>query len=750
MQGGKGRGCEHETVFCAAHLRPSLEREPAVLACGRQAHTLAREQEACHRSAAPTDPQTHTPTQVRIGSLHNVFYVFNIAFFGAVLLLCGLWLIYRAARLRRTPISFTHDTDRSVSPARAKAVTPRWRQSETQEATAVDVHPDDMLLFRPLRTHWAGRLCYALCCLVSLQILALYIVFLVDYYAGCQLKSIDNLCFYGTHFLLGSYMTNGTDLFVVWCVSVVWYTGWVLYKGRVINWFRVPVPARDATHVVVWSPESVEVVSLYVSPVVRAMRRVRAALTPAWSRGSFKTVPVVTSLVTGRRYFVFEGLRFVIDGTGAVAAPTAGSSDAKAASSNGAAADGSSASTLSGGLALDKVALDSATPSAAGITRARYVVASTTADLHALASGLTTDQVTRRRDLVGANACPFRPASFRELLVDEFFSLFHVYQLVQYVLMFWFSYLFVAAIMSLAVLVSAATSMLLVHRAQAAIERVANVTSGVRTRRDGDWVDIDSADLVPGDVVRLAAGDCVPCDVVVVDGTCVVDESSLTGESLPCIKSAAPTDATPLDTRHPPPRNTLFDGTVVRQAGNHADDGVTAVVIATGMDTTKGDLLAAILFPARMVFKYDEELAVVIIILLAYSVLCFVLAILFQGYAGTQSDWITKWIYATAIVSQVLSPLLPVALEVGQIHVSVCVEGGCWWRVCGVVESVATHPHFSLPPTGDGTPQAARHQLPAAQAHHDIWQNARPSVRQDGDADQGRPRLYWVPPGVCV
>jgi E1-E2 ATPase len=591
--------------------------------------------------------------------MNNVFYIFNITFFLAVVALSAVWLLYRAARLRRFPVPFTHDNDRSVSPARSKNTTPRWRQSETQEAAAVDVHADDMLLFRPMRTHPVGVFCYGLCCLVSLQILALYLVFLIDYYAGCQLKSIDNLCFYGTHFLLGSYMQNGTDFFVVWCISVVWYTGWVLCKGRVINWFRMPVATRDATHVIVWSPETVEVVSLFVSPVVRAVRRLRAAITPAWARGSFKTVPVVTSPVSGQRYFVFEGLRFLLD---APAGSLAGSSVASKAAVNG------SKNGVIPDRALEKLAPDYVPPSAPGITHARYTVATSTADLHALASGLTADAVVRVRDMVGSNACPFRPASFRELLVDEFFSLFHVYQLVQYVLMFWFSYLFVAAIMSTAVLISAAVSMLLVHNAQVAVERVANVTSRVRVRRDGAWVDVDSADLVPGDVVKLGAGERVPCDVVVIDGTCVVDESSLTGESLPCIKSAAPNDATYLDVHYPPPRHTLFDGTIVRQAGKHADDGVTAVVIATGMATTKGDLLAAILFPARMVFKYDEELAVVIVILLAYSVLCFSLSIVFQGYAGTKSDWITKWIYATAITSQILSPLLPVALEVGQIH----------------------------------------------------------------------------------
>ena len=537
--------------------------------------------------------------------------------------MCAAWLAWRAARLRASPAPFMHDDDKSVASCRNRSNTPRWRQSETAEQVSTDVGAEDALQFRPLRAHWAGRACYALCCAVSLQIIALYLVFLVDYYQGCQLRSIDNLCFYGTHFLLGSYMANGTAFFVVWCVSVFWFTGWVLCKGRVINWFRLPCPTADATHVVAWSPDAVEVVSLYASPVVAAVRRLRNAVTPAWARGSFKTLPVATG-AAGRRYFVFEGVRFVLGG--------------------GASAKNS-------------------------ILRARYTVATTAADLHKAADGLSTAAADERRELVGANTCPFRPATFRELLVDEFFTLFHVYQLVQYVLMFWFSYLFVAAIMSMAVLISAGVSMLLVSRAQRAVERVANHTSRVRVRRDGAWTDADSGDVVPGDVVRLGPGDRVPCDVVLVGGTCVVDESSLTGESLPCIKTALADEASFLDVRHPPPRHTLFDGTAVRQAGTGGEEGVTAVVVATGMDTTKGDLLSVILFPARMVFKYDEELAVVILLLLAYSALCFGLAIDFQGRAGTQSDWVTKWIYATAIVSQVLSPLLPVALEVGQIQV---------------------------------------------------------------------------------
>ena len=243
--------------------------------------------------------------------------------------------------------------------------------------------------------------------------------------------------------------------------------------------------------------------------------------------------------------------------------------------------------------------------------------------------------------------------------------------------------------------------MLLVARAQRAIAQVANTSMAVEAKRDGAWVTLDSTDLVPGDVVRVRPDSVVPCDLAVMSGTCVVDESALTGESMPTLKSACAREGVFYDCTHPLPRYTLFAGTSVRQAtaggnGNgtvkggsaaaavlsKADVGggangcaagdeatVEAAVISTGMDTSKGDLLAVILFPSAMVFKYDEEMPVVITLLLLYSVACFILSIDFQNRSGVSSTWVTKWIYCTSVVNQILSPLLPVALEVGQIQV---------------------------------------------------------------------------------
>ncbi|MFF5264424.1 HAD-IC family P-type ATPase [Actinomadura viridis] len=95
----------------------------------------------------------------------------------------------------------------------------------------------------------------------------------------------------------------------------------------------------------------------------------------------------------------------------------------------------------------------------------------------------------------------------------------------------------------------------------------------------GGEVEAAAEELVPGDVIALAAGDAVPadCRVLSADGL-EVDESSLTGESQLVGKTAAPTPARHVADRH----SMLYQGTVVA-AGN-----ASAVVVATGERTEIG------------------------------------------------------------------------------------------------------------------------------------------------------------------
>ena len=52
-------------------------------------------------------------------------------------------------------------------------------------------------------------------------------------------------------------------------------------------------------------------------------------------------------------------------------------------------------------------------------------------------------------------------------------------------------------------------------------------------RRDGEWVRLPASELVPGDAIRLPLGALVPADATIVSGSLLVDQSMLTGESVP-------------------------------------------------------------------------------------------------------------------------------------------------------------------------------------------------------------------------
>jgi len=77
------------------------------------------------------------------------------------------------------------------------------------------------------------------------------------------------------------------------------------------------------------------------------------------------------------------------------------------------------------------------------------------------------------------------------------------------------------------------------NAALALLKRRLTLTS--RVRRDGAWVDGPAADLVPGDIVQVSLGDVVPADVLIVDGSLLLDQSMLTGESIPIEMEAGKT-----------------------------------------------------------------------------------------------------------------------------------------------------------------------------------------------------------------
>lgn len=121
------------------------------------------------------------------------------------------------------------------------------------------------------------------------------------------------------------------------------------------------------------------------------------------------------------------------------------------------------------------------------------------------------------------------------------------------------------------------------YRAEKAIELLKSLTSPEATViRNGSEKKIPSTYLVPGDIILLQTGDRIPADARIIEEfNLKVDESSLTGESVPAQKV---TDALPAGTSEADRNNMVYAGTAVAYGRGKA------VITATGMKTSFGEL----------------------------------------------------------------------------------------------------------------------------------------------------------------
>src|SRR5690349_16604870 len=103
-----------------------------------------------------------------------------------------------------------------------------------------------------------------------------------------------------------------------------------------------------------------------------------------------------------------------------------------------------------------------------------------------------------------------------------------------------------AIIIAVMVLLSIALNFIQTARSQQAADRLrAQVAPTATVKRDGQWKEVLRREIVPGDLIRLAAGDLIPADAQLLEAHDLhVQQASLTGESLPVEKevvgSAAP------------------------------------------------------------------------------------------------------------------------------------------------------------------------------------------------------------------
>nr|XP_025867796.1 cation-transporting ATPase 13A2 isoform X6 [Vulpes vulpes] len=288
-------------------------------------------------------------------------------------------------------------------------------------------------------------------------------------------------------------------------------------------------------------------------------------------------------------------------------------------------------------------------------------------DVHRSCSGLSLQDQAVRKTIYGPNVISVPVKSYPQLLVDEALNPYYGFQAFSIGLWLADRYYSYALCIFLISTASICLSLYKTRKQSQTLRDMVQLSARVCVCRPGgeeEWV--DSSELVPGDCLVLPReGGLVPCDAALVAGECVVNESSLTGESVPVLKTALPEGPVSYcpETHR---RHTLFCGTLVLQARAFVGPHVLAVVTQTGFCTAKGGLVSSILHPRPIDFKFYKHSMKFVAALSVLALLGTVYSIFILHRNRVPLNEIV--IRALDLVTVVVPPALPAAMTVCTLY----------------------------------------------------------------------------------
>ncbi|CAI5476360.1 unnamed protein product, partial [Closterium sp. Yama58-4] len=355
--------------------------------------------------------------------------------------------------------------------------------------------------------------------------------------------------------------------------------------------------------------------------------------------------------------------------------------------------------------------------------RHRFQLASTPAALHKYGAACAMQEPRgashpgdvsdweRRLLTHGPNILHVHAPSFWVLLLGEVLKPFFVFQVFSVIVWFQINYYLYSCVIIFLTTTSVVYEAAQTRRNRLAIKRLAETDcSVVRLTARRDSADPSAAPrlqpeqvlasaLLPGDLVQVEAGMVLPCDLVLLAGQCVLNESMLTGESAPVLKTALPLDFSAqaqslrpgseadskyrllsgtevLQTRAlrapptPPPTwpSSSSSGEAPPCVWNFANANqgrpmpVTAMVVGTGYATSKGELVRAIIYPKPTSFDFERKLYLFIVNLFVFFLIAAIITIIYQYNKVSTRQLVLS---VLNILTITVPPALPLALSIG-------------------------------------------------------------------------------------
>jgi cation-transporting ATPase 13A1 len=359
------------------------------------------------------------------------------------------------------------------------------------------------------------------------------------------------------------------------------------------------------------------------------------------------------------------------------------------------------------------------------------------------ARGLKTpEDVSSRTEHFGQNVLDVKQAKFHELLIQQLLSPISVFQIfcsLLWLLDAYWQYC-VFTVMSIGMLES--TSAFQRLKTLGTLKGMSSKAYYLKVYRQGRWQDMLTEQLLPGDLISLcgkrvapkpiapaegaatgetagaagaAAGakapgakqpnvpmrhgqqmgvDIVPCDCLLLQGSAVVNESTLTGESVPQMKDALVPDSKEdeersLDMDGRDRVSCMFSGTTIVSAGARAGSGVASdglpktpdggclcYVLRTGFSSSQGELVQLIEFSQEKVSADSKEVFIALFLLLIFALVA-AAYVMKEGLAKGDRTTHELLLKCVIIITSVVPRQLPVqmAMAVNQALMSLTKNG---------------------------------------------------------------------------
>ena len=280
--------------------------------------------------------------------------------------------------------------------------------------------------------------------------------------------------------------------------------------------------------------------------------------------------------------------------------------------------------------------------------------------------GLTTDEIISLRNLYGECVIEIPIPPMVTFFLQEILHPFFVFQLFSVIIWMLDNYVLFASVIFLISVISAFVNLVMVRSNLLKLREMAYHQSKIHVLRYSKTSQIiDSKYIVPKDLIIIEENLTLPCDCILLSGDVLINECSLTGESLPITKTPIKDRINEKDIFDPyqDKKNILYEGTNVIQAKQSKDSPyILGLVIRTGFGTVKGQLIRNILYPKPNKFRFFEESVKFIMVMAVLTIIGFFVVLPQLLETMTTTEIVFKFL---DLVTIAIPPSLPAAMNVG-------------------------------------------------------------------------------------